>query len=335
MLWIDAHGHVPLDIPEATSWQGDFGLAGAMNICVAHEDLGGLNAQREWYRQLSAANPAAWAWATSFSLDHFGGPDWAAGAIAALTHDFTSPGAASACKVWKNVGMELRDALTGDWVFVDDNRFTPIFEYLETHRRPLLMHIAEPVQAWRALDPADPHYSYFSKATKWHWHGRDDVPSHERLIASRDAVVARHPHLPVIGLHLGSHEHDLAAVSARLARYPNYHVDTGARLGDLFVHAERDRNGLIAFFTGWQDRILWGVDFVITRPISTFAAAKRSALHQAMAARYALERRFFSTAEQITWRGRTVQGLELPEPVLQKLVHQNARDLYWPIPALA
>ncbi len=329
MDWIDAHGHVPLDIPDAADWWREFGLSAATNICVAHDDLGGLAAQRSWYRALAEQSPDRWAWATSFSLEHFGRAGWAESAIASITADYTGPGRAAGCKVWKNVGMELRDPETGEWVFADDARFDPVFRWLEQQGRPLLMHIAEPVQAWRELDLRDPHYSYFSRATKWHWYGRTDVPSHERLIASRDAVVKRYPSLPVVGLHFGSQEHDLAAVAERLERSPNYFVDTAARFGDLLVHAERDRDGLIAFFERYQERVLWGVDFVLTRPVSRYTPEEKAALRKSMAAQYDLERRFLSTTEALAAEGRAVRGLGLRGRVLEKVVRDNARRLYW------
>ena len=266
MHWIDAHGHVPLDIPEAADWWQEFRLSAAMNICVDHADLGGLTAQRGWYRALATANPDLWAWATSFSREGFGQSGWAERAVEGLAADFrdVGRGGAGGCKVWKNIGMELKDPDTGGWVLVDDPRFSPVFDWLERQGRPLLMHIAEPVQAWRALDPKDPHF-----------------------------------------------------------------VDTAARFGDLLVHAERHREGLIAFFHRYQGRILWGVDFVLTRPVSQYTPEEKQTLRAAMRAQYELERRFFTTDEVVTAKGRTVRGLALPNGVLEQLTVGNARRLYW------
>jgi len=330
MNWIDAHSHIPLDIPDAAAWWAELGIDAAMNICVAHDDLGKLVEQRAWYRALAKFEPEKWAWATSFSLEGFGSAGWVQQAISQIRRDCEAGrGHATGCKVWKNVGMELRDPVSGAFVFVDDERFAPVFEWLQMAGRPLLMHIAEPIQAWRPLNPRDPHYAYFSNTKKWHWHGRPEVPSHERLIASRDAIIARYPKLPVIGLHFGSQEHDLKAVGERLARWPNYHIDTAARFGDLIVHAEHDREALIAFFDLWQDRILWGVDFAVTHPISLYSEEERAKLRAAMSYQFGLERAFFETDQEMTILGRTVRGLNLRRDVLQKVVRGNARRMYW------
>lgn len=328
MQWVEGHAHLPWDTDDVVSVLDGWGIDAVMNICVDHANLGGLEAQRGWYSTLKRRLPDRFAWATSFSLEGFGTPEWAEGAVRSVLEDYASGGAAG-CKVWKNIGMELRDPATGDWVFVDDGRFAPVFEALERAGKPLLTHIAEPIAAWSPLDPRNPHYGYYSVAKQWHWHGRSDVPTHDRLIASRDALLERYPRLPLVGLHLGSQEHDLSAVAHRLERFPQYMIDLGARLGDMLVHADTDRAGLIAFFTRFRERIIWGVDWVLTRSVSSMTPDERARLRDAMARRYDLERRFYATDEPVSAYGRDVRGLRLPDDVLARITRDNARHLYW------
>jgi hypothetical protein len=42
--------------------------------------------------------------------------------------------------------------------------------------------------------------------------------------------------LTLIGAHLGSLEHDLDAIAARLDRYPNFNVEVAARTRNLVRH---------------------------------------------------------------------------------------------------
>lgn len=327
---IDAHAHLPLPVDTALAYLEAWGVERVMNICVAHTSLGGLDAQRGWYRALSAAYPDRFAWATSFPLEGFGSANWAETAISVLSADLAeSPGRAAGVKVWKNVGMELRDPVTGEWVFLDDPRFEPVLAYIEQTGVPLLTHQAEPIAAWLPLDPRNPHYGYYSVAKQWHWHGRTDVPTHARILAGRDAVLARFPKLRLVGLHLGSHEHDLGEVAARLERFPQYTVDTGARLGDLAVHAERDRDGLVDFLCRYQDRVMWGIDWVLGRPVSGMTPDEQLKLRDALARRHDLEWRFFATDEALTIAGREVRGLALPAEVLARITCDNARQTYW------
>src|SRR5688572_12249517 len=169
---VDAHAHLPLDDGSARVLD-ELGVR-VLNICVDSPELGGLAAQRDWYRNLRTHRPDRFSWCTSFSLNGFGTVGWAARAIESLDADFTS--GSIACKLWKNVGMGVRNPRSGDFVFVDDERLEPIFHHLESAGKPALMHIGEPLACWRALDPESPHYLYYKGNPQWHWHGRTDVP---------------------------------------------------------------------------------------------------------------------------------------------------------------
>ncbi len=324
---IDAHVHLPADTDASRALLEEAQVK-VINICAASSRIGGCDAQRAWYRPLAARHPDRFAWVTSFNVEHFAAPDWAERAIAQLAGDFAGDGAAVGCKVWKNIGMELRDPATGDWVFVDDPRFDPIFRWLEKEGRPLLMHIGEPLACWQPLDPASPHYAYYSTETQWHWHGRDDVPTHQRLMESRDAIVQRYPKLTVIGAHYGSLEFDLGEMAARFERYPNFFVDTSARLVDMGLHAAADREAVRDFFIRWSDRILWGTDTVCDRPISAMDDTQREAHLGQVQRLLRKEWRFFATADDLNFNGRTARGLALPDDVLQRLFLDNARRVY-------
>jgi predicted TIM-barrel fold metal-dependent hydrolase len=326
-MTIDAHAHLPADHSDVAAVFDDLDLK-VINVCVAAGDMGGLTAQRQWYRGLAERRGDRFAWITSFSLVGFGTPDWADRAIAQIDGDLAGVGLAVGCKVWKNVGMELRDPASGGFVFVDDPRFTPIFEHLAARGCPALMHIGEPLACWRALDPASPHYGYYKSCPQWHWFGRTDVPSHEQLMAARDRVLERHPGLHVIGAHYGSHEYDVGEVARRFDRYANFTVDTSARMGDIAMQTRHDREAVRRFFIRYADRLLWGVDWVFSQPASAMSADQRHGAAEALRRTYDTERRFFTTDEQLTIAGQPVRGLALPADVAHKLMLGNARRIY-------
>ena len=61
-------------------------------------------------------------------------------------------------KVWKNFGMVTKD-VKGNFIQIDDERLQPIWDFLQEQGIPVMAHIGEPKQAWRALDdPNNPHY---------------------------------------------------------------------------------------------------------------------------------------------------------------------------------
>src|SRR2546423_1885391 len=82
-----------------------------------------------------------------------------------------------------------------------------------------------------------------------------DLPSHQELIAARDAVAAQHPTLRVVGAHLGSLEYDVDEIARRFDQHPNFVVDISARLTDF---ALQDTAKVRRFCIQYQERILWG-----------------------------------------------------------------------------
>ena len=77
-------------------------------------------------------------WATSFSLENWGAPEWESEAIALVEEGFVQ--GARAVKVWKEIGMVLKDP-DGSYVMIDDPRFDPIFDYVESRNKTLVAHI--------------------------------------------------------------------------------------------------------------------------------------------------------------------------------------------------
>jgi predicted TIM-barrel fold metal-dependent hydrolase len=110
-------------------------------------------------------------------------------------------------------------------------------------------------------------------------------------------------------------EEDVDEIAQRLDRYPNFAVDTAARVTHL---ALQDREKVRAFVIRYQDRILYATDHVILPGDDVAASLARWDA--------ALERdwNYFATAGQVEYMGRSVQGLALPPAVLRKLYHGNA-----------
>ncbi len=323
MRWIDAHAHLPLNTAAAEAMLRRRELS-VMNICVASSELGRFQSQRQWYRQLRHDRPDLFAWCTSFDPSPIGEADFVARILADLDEDFAA--GACACKVWKNLGMDLRE---GDrFVFVDDPRLAPVFDHVGSMGKPLVMHIAEPIACWSELDPRSPHHWYYSHNPQWHWHGHADVPSHARLIETRDAVARRHPSLTIVACHLGSLEHDLDGMGERFDRYPNLYADTSARLGDLAMHIESNREKVREFFLRYADRLIWGVDAVLTRPLDELSPEEQSSRLARMENRYDLEWKSFASDEPLTLGAAHYRGLSLPDDVLARLFRENARRLY-------
>jgi predicted TIM-barrel fold metal-dependent hydrolase len=239
-----------------------------------------------------------------------------------LQQDFAA--GAIACKIWKNVGMEVKTP-DGAFFMVDDPLLDPIFETIAASGRTLLTHIAEPLACWQPLDAQNPHYGYYSNHPEWHMYGRSDFPSHEALMAARDNVLTKHPKLRTVGAHLASLEWDVDVLAARLDRYPNLAVDISARLVDLAV---QDSTKVRQFILNYQDRILFGTDMVMRQRPSTMNLADRESALQWLRTTYELHFAYFETQHALTVRGRATTGVGLPPSVLEKLYFGNAQRWY-------
>lgn len=322
MSIIDAHIHYGDDAPALLALLAEFDVK-LLNISLAQDAHGAWRAENsERYCALAQAHPQRFAWCTSFDLPRFGDPHYVDAVIAGLDADFAA--GAVACKIWKNIGMEVRTP-GGEFFLPDDPCFDPIYEHLAARGKPLLTHIAEPLECWLPLVEGSPHYNYYSRNPQWHMYGRSEFPAHETLMAARDNVLAKHPTLRMIGAHFASLEYDVDVLAARLDRFPNLAVDISARLVDL---ANQDSAKVRNFFLRHQDRILFGTDVVMKQRPSTMAAPEQAETIQALRAVYEQHFAYFQSDQELAVRGFVTRGINLPAAVLEKFYLRNAQAWY-------
>jgi predicted TIM-barrel fold metal-dependent hydrolase len=324
MTKVDAHIHVNGDTEACRALFERLDLK-LFSVCVAHTSDDWRD-ERAIYQSLTEAHPERYAWCTTFDLPDFGRipgmRDYAERVIAELERDLAA--GAIACKFWKNIGMEIRKP-SGEFLMIDDPLFDPIFDYLTREGIPALMHLGEPLACWQPLDENRPHYGYYSQHPEWHMYTKPDYPSHQQIIDARDRMLARHPKLRVVGAHLGSLEYDVAEIAARLDRYPNFAVDTSARLNDLAI---QDTKTVRQFLTAYAGRVLWGTDTVARDPLSALPEAEQTARLARFESRFQREFTYYESEETFTVANREVRGLGLPADVLDQLYHESAAAWY-------
>lgn len=319
MKKIDAHIHYYGNHPDCIELFERLELK-LFNVCVAHDPAWRRGA--DFYRDLADNHPQQYAWCTSFDPFAFDEPDYAEGVIAQLEKDFAA--GAIACKVWKNIGMEIKKP-SGEFLMIDDPVFDPIYEYLQKSEVTVLAHIGEPLACWQPLGDDNPHAGYYRSHPEWHMYNRPEFPSHQEIIDARDRMVARFPGLRIVGAHLGSLEYDVAEIAKRLDRFPNFAVDSSARLRDLIY---QDSKKVRQFFGDYQDRILFGTDIVMRDEMSTLPESERVKRIEDFDKRYQMEMEYFETEKTVSVGNREEQGLGLPAEILEKFYHGNATRWY-------
>jgi predicted TIM-barrel fold metal-dependent hydrolase len=311
---IDAHAHVFNAAPTFYQMLNRLDMH-ILNICVVDKhDRGFEEAEPQHAKALEIfrGSRGRAAWCSTFDPQDWEKPGFAQRAMAQLDRTFAN--GAVAVKIYKSIGMELKSR-TGQYLMPDDPVFDPIFQALEARNKTLYAHIAEPSAAWRPLDPASPHYSYYKSNPEWHMALHPERPTKEAILAARDRLLKHHPKLRVVGCHLGSMEDDVEQIAKRFDLYPNFAVDTAARVPDLMLQPP---DKVRAFLTKYQDRVLYATDLVMMPWDKPEESVTR------WEAEYARDWKFFATGETLAYAGHQIRGLALPEPVLRKLYRENA-----------
>ncbi len=323
---IDAHTHVFHDRPGLARLLAEGRLRiVVVNITGARAFAAPMAARWEAMCALKERYPKHVALCTTFDPRGIGEAGFAEHVTKKLRADLDR--GAAMVKVWKDIGLEVKDG--GRHVQIDDGRFRPIWDFLAEEHVPVLAHIAEPRAAWQPLDRKSPHYRYYRDHPAYHLHGREDVPTWEAIIASRDRWIEQNPGLTIIGAHLGSMACDVGLVAERLERYPNFHVDTAERFGDL---ATQPSEKVCTFFTRYADRILYGTDVIMERPLAEIsegeAEAERAGYERLLAAhvRYLAGDGTIEIQDKLA-RPVHVRALNLGEGVLRHVLHDNAARL--------
>ena len=224
-------------------------------------------------------------------------------------------------KVLKTLGLFLRDGgPQGPLVRVDDERFDPMWDACGRLNLPVAIHVGDPEAFFLPIDRFNERYEELSAHPDWSFHGRD-FPAFMDILNARDRVFARHPKTTFVGLHVGHWAENLGAVGAMLDKFPNVHVEIGARVGEL----GRQPRASARFFDRYQDRILFGTDAI---PLGT--ETPQQVFGEDL---YRIYYRFLETTDEyfdyapapVPPQGRwRIYGIGLPEQVLRKVYHQNA-----------
>lgn len=310
---IDTHVHAFKSDPQFSDLMRRLRL-NVLDICVpdTHGIYGQLDTEIARAKSFIQANQAHARLCVTFDPFDFNRKDFARKTIEQLRQEFSQ--GAIAVKIWKNIGMELKTP-DGKYVMPDDPAFEPIYQAIADANKTLVAHLAEPSSCWQPPNPDSPDYDYYKENPQWYMYLHPDHPRKEAILAARDHLLAENPKLRVVGAHLGSMETDVDEIAKRLDRYPNFVIDTAARMVYLMIQPrEKVRNFLIKY----QTRVLYGTDLEFLADETTADAL------QDWQETYARDWKFLATGENLQYHGRQIRGLNLPEEVLRRIYHDNA-----------
>jgi predicted TIM-barrel fold metal-dependent hydrolase len=274
--------------------------------------LAALDKQRDDALRFVESNADRAQLCTTFDPFRFKDADFSKKTVPSLNRDFAR--GAVAAKVWKNVGMEIVDP-AGKYIMPDDPRFEEIYSDIASHKKTLIIHFADPDEAWGVPSPWGFISKYYDANPQWNMTTKPGAPKKKDILEATDRVLVRHPDLRVVAAHFGSLEDHLDELASQLDRYPNLAVDTAARVRRLVF---QPRDLVRAFMQTYQDRILYGTD------LHVFPTKPEDSSPQTWEKQYTLDWRYFATGDTFEYQGHQTQGLNLPREVLKKLYHDNA-----------
>lgn len=304
-----------------------------LTICTGGTDPVRMYRSIDTARQLVEKNPRYYAWVTTFDLTTRNDPDWADKVIEQLREDFQN--GAIGVKVWKDIGMKIRNE-EGEYIQIDDPMFEPILSFIAVEGKTLIAHLGEPIDAWMPPNVESKPQFYWSNHPEYHFWDKPDMPSYSDIMAARDHVLEKHPSLRFVGAHMGSMSYDVSEVIKRLDRYPNFAVEIGGRTRYLAWQA---RGKVRSFFIQYQDRIMYGTDqggSTFDREGNPLSDEQINGMKQNYLRRHDFFMQYYASDEIFPWANNirggkpvpeaeyTVQGLALPEEVLEKVYYKNA-----------
>ena len=216
-------------------------------------------------------------------------------------------------KVWKNLGLTVRDA-AGSLVLPDDDRVVRLLAHAGELGLPVLIHVADPKAFFAPLDAHNERLDELQQEKDWWFGDTRQHPTFDRLLDALATLVIATPGTRYIGAHGGCAAEDLDRVESLLAAAPNFAIDIAGRLAELGRQPRRFRELIERF----PDRVLFGTDIY---PIT--------------ADQYELHFRFLESNDEafeyapespIPPQGRwTISALHLPLEHLAAIYRDNAR----------
>jgi predicted TIM-barrel fold metal-dependent hydrolase len=321
---IDAHIHLNSEktyFPDL-ALRDNFRL---ISINVDHSDSAAVSDQLKFALQAVSKYPGNVFYSSTFFFDttRWGTPGWRDNVISVLKNSIA--GGAVSVKLWKNIGMTVRDR-NGKFIMVDDPFLDPVIDFIISNDLPVTGHLGEPRNCWLPLDEMTIRgdSGYFANHPQYHMFLHPEYPSYEAQITARDNLLARNPDLKFIGCHLGSLEYDVYELAKRLDRFPNMAVDMSARICHLQYQAKTKRDVVRNFCIKYQDRLIYGTD--VTDNGKSDPVRFSETMHET----WMEDWKFLTSDDEMTvndFKG-SFRGIRLPKEVVNKIYSENAIKWY-------
>ena len=252
---------------------------------------------------------------------------WAAREVAQLER--AKALGARGVKIAKNLGLGVKFP-DGRRVPVDDPVLDPVFDAMAKLHLPLAIHTGDPKVFFDPMGPNNERMDELASHPMWSFADRTRFPTWEALYDEFERRVKRSKDTTIIGVHFGNAPEEPDRVERMLATYPNFYVDTAARIPEIGRKPALVRRAIMAH----PDRILFGTDIQLGGGMLVLGAGESHGHTRRDVERFFMSSwEFFETdhkgfAHPTPIQGNwTIDGIDLPPDVLEKVYHGNAERL--------
>jgi predicted TIM-barrel fold metal-dependent hydrolase len=311
---IDMHNHLGggkkrLTPETVKKYLAEMNAAGVKT--VINLDGGFGDTLKETLAALDEAHPGRFATYALINFEGLDDSDWGEREAKRLEESFKM--GAKGLKFHKLLGLHYRYK-DGTLMKVDDPKLDPVWDMCAKHKRPVVIHIADPAAFFTPLDRFNERWHELNQHPNWLFFG-SQFQKREDLLDQLHHVIEKHPKTTFVNTHFGNNAEDLTSVAEKLDKYPNMYIDIDARISELGRQPYTARK----FILKYQDRVMFGTDTTPNREA------------------YRVYYRFLETDDEYFdcsashhlqgfWR---IYGIFLPPEVLEKVYRTNAeRVLY-------
>ncbi len=235
---------------------------------------------------------------------------------------------AQGMKVSKTLGLYWKDK-DGKIIAIDDPRLAPMWQTCGRLHLPVSIHSGDPKAFWLPVDKNNERYDELGEHPDWAF-GGGKYPPREEILRQLEHVVASNPQVTFVGVHFGDDPEDVDHVAALFRRYPNFNADIAARIPEI---GRQDPAKLRRLFIEFQDRILFGTDFMVFRQGYILGAGPVLTSEAEVKTFFDRHWRFLETNARQMEHPTPIQGrwkidaIGLPRDVLEKIYVRNAERI--------
>jgi len=239
----------------------------------------------------------------NIEFEGFGREGWIENAVRQLESDVRA--GARGLKFFESFGLNVKDH-EGRRVAVDDPRMDRIWVKCAELKIPVLIHSGSPKSFW---DPVDEHNErWLELVLRPNRRRTATYPApYEQVMGEQRNLFKKHSGTTFIAAHFAWQANNLALLGTWLEETPNMFIELGAVIAEL----GRQPRAAKAFFTKYQDRILFGKDSWVPEEYQTYFRVLET------------EDEYFPYHKKYHafW---AMYGMGLPDDVLKKIYYKNA-----------